>query len=370
MYNMKRKIYYFLGLAFSLLFAACSDDNNNDGSNISPVSNVEVTAGYGQLMLSWVNPPEEDFYYVDITYTDANGNHISNKVSKFSVDTLLNVSVDTLRGFTDTNKYDLSLTAYTLSGKHSAPIIVSAAPLEPAFNIALNSVEMNSDFGGAIIRWENNTGQKLTLQVRYKNDENEKTTAIFDASKSGSGSISGLAPVQKVFEAFFTDALGNNSAVKTFTIVPMAEVKIDKSKWTVLAYSSQEPAEGGNPNGLVIAAFDDNLSTYWHTQWNGASPGYPHFFAVDMHQEVSISRVVCDRRKGDSRGQTQFQILTSLDGVNWEDQGTFDFNSSSDADQSYRLVNNPRARYFKYVALKGPNFFAFLGEITIYGSLE
>jgi hypothetical protein len=366
---MKREIYFLVGFVFSLLFVACSDENN-DVSALSPVSNVQVTAGYGQLMLSWVNPPEEDFYYVDVTYTDANGNHISNKVSKFSIDTLRKVSIDTLRGFTDTNKYDLTLTAYTLSGKHSAPVIVSGTPLEPAFNVALNSVTMVSDFGGAIIKWENSTGQKLTLQVRYKNDANEKTTAIFDASESGSGSISGLSATERVFEAFFTDALGNNSAAKTFTIIPMAEVKIDKAKWTVLSYSSQEPAEGGNPNGLVIAAFDDNLSTYWHTQWSGASPGYPHFFAVDMHQEVTVSRVVCNRRKGDSRGQTKFQILTSLDGVNWEDQGSFDFNSSSDADQSYRLVKNPRARYFKYVALQGPNFFAFLGEITIYGSLE
>ncbi len=359
---MKKNIYYFVWFVFLLLFAACSDDNN-DVSTLSAVSNVQISAGYGQLILSWVNPSEEDFYYVDITYTDSNGNRRSNKVSKY-------VSADTLLGFVDTNTYQLTLTAYSLSGKHSTPVVVSAAPLEPAFNIALNSVEMNSDFGGASIKWENNTNQKLTLQVRYKNDANEKTTAIFDASKSGSGSISGLGPVQKVFEVFFTDAQGNNSAVKTFNIVPMAEIKIGKSKWTVFGYSSQEPAEGGNPNGLVVAAFDDDLSTYWHTQWAGGSPGYPHFFAVDMNQQVTVSRVVCNRRKGDSRGQTKFQILTSLDGINWEDQGTFDFNSTSDADQSFRLVKNPKARYFKYVALKGPNFFAFLGEITIYGSLE
>lgn len=359
---MKNKIYYFLGIALVLFFSACEEENDNVLPP-SPVKDVEISTGYGEVILSWTNPPEEDFYYVDITYIDSQGNFRSQKVSRFTNSAIL-------KGFTNTENYEFTLTAYNTAGKASPPIVVSTAPLEPAFNLVFNTITMYPDFGGAIVEWENETGKSLQVRVRYKSEEGVKTTSVFDATESGRGYIVGLSAKERVFEVYVSDEEGNNSEIKSFTILPLEEVKIDKSKWSVVAYSSQEPAEGGNPNGLVKAVFDDDLSTYWHTQWAGASPGYPHFFVIDMGQEVTISRIVCYRRKGDSRGQTKFQFLTSLDGVNWEDEGVFDFDPTTDAAQSYRLINNPKARYFKYVALEGPNFFAFLAEITIYGAMD
>lgn len=354
-------IYNLFGLALLLLVVACEKEEG--GVPPGPVSNVQITPGYGEVIISWTNPSAEDFYYVDISFTDSKGQVRSEKVSYYA-------SADTISGFADTNSYTFTLTAYNKSGDASAPVTTSVAPLEPVFLSVINSVELVPDFGGAIVTWANETEKPVTIKVTYKDDDGQKTTSFFDAKETGAGYISGLAATERIFEVLVSDAADNKSEVESFTITPLAEDVIDKSKWEVVDFDTEEPAEGGNPNGLVIAAFDNNLSTFWHSQWNGGSPGYPHFFVVDMGQEVTISRFECFRRQGDSRGQTECQFLTSTDGENWEDFGLFAINSSSDAGQSYRLTSNPKARYFKYIATQGPNFFAFLSEITIYGSVN
>jgi hypothetical protein len=147
--------------------------------------------------------------------------------------------------------------------------------------------------------------------------------------------------------------------------------KIDKSNWEIVDFSTEEPAEAnwGPPiQGQAAAAIDDDLGTFWHTQWDGAEPGYPHYITIDMKELVKISKITSYRRQGDNRGQTHFQLFTSTDGVNFTMQGDFDYDNTIDS-QSYNLGNLPMARYVKYVATEGPNFFAFLAELDVYGQV-
>ncbi|TKG95887.1 hypothetical protein EYV94_06235 [Puteibacter caeruleilacunae] len=146
--------------------------------------------------------------------------------------------------------------------------------------------------------------------------------------------------------------------------------KIDRAVWTVTDFSSEEPAEGGDPNGLVIAALDGDLGTFWHTAWKDSQPDFPHYFVIDMQKSVKMFAVECIRRQGNSQGQTKFKIYTSNDGENFEDQGTFDFDGSSDAAQVFSLSFIPEARYFKYEAIEGPKNYAFLSEINVFGIEE
>lgn len=160
------------------------------------------------------------------------------------------------------------------------------------------------------------------------------------------------------------------SPVETTTLPLFIEFegeKIDNSNWEIIDFSTEEPAEGA-PNGLASAAIDGDLGTFWHTQWNGGSPDYPHFFTVDMKDVVKINRMDFFRRQGDGRGQTRFTIETSLDGVNYVNQGSFDYDPNTDS-QSYQLPNLPMARYIKYTATAGSNFFAFLAEMDVYGQV-
>ncbi|MDX9880601.1 MAG: discoidin domain-containing protein [Prolixibacteraceae bacterium] len=160
--------------------------------------------------------------------------------------------------------------------------------------------------------------------------------------------------------------LVGDEAAKTVEI-PVPQIsKISKSKWKVVAYDSQDD-EWGFP---VKNVFDDDVNTFWVTQWMSAQPPYPHWFIIDMGQPITIDRFECFRRQGNSSGQTEHQFLTSMDGKTWEDQGTYPFDLTTDAGQVFPMTASPRARYFKYVATQGNVFFAQLGEITVYGSLD
>ena len=355
---MKQK-YYLLGFVVMLLItSSCKDDTEV----ISPgaVTDIESSAGYGEVMMKWTNPSDETFYYVDITFVDSKGLSRSRKVSHFT-------NGDTIPGFGDTNPYTFTLTAYSYSGGASSPVILTVSPLEPAFMSVANTVDMVPDFGGAVVSWVNETGKQATVRVIYTDNSGQKVISLFPANETGKGYISGLSATARTFNVIVTDEADNTSAEHPFEITPLEESAINKLQWTVVDFSTQEPAEGA-PNGVVTAVFDGDVSTFWHTQWNGGSPGYPHWFIIDMGREVTVSRFECSRRQGDSRGQTACQFFISVDGETWVDQGVYDFDSSTDNAQSYRMTTNPQARYFKYVAITGPNFYAFLGEITVYGT--
>jgi hypothetical protein len=115
--------------------------------------------------------------------------------------------------------------------------------------------------------------------------------------------------------------------------------KIDKTNWEIVDFSTEEPAKGGG-NGVASAAIDGDINTFWHTQWSGGSPGYPHFFTVDMKEIVKINKIETFRRSGDARGQTRFEIHTSIDGVSYTSQGAFNYDPNA-ASQSYQLASLP-----------------------------
>lgn len=155
--------------------------------------------------------------------------------------------------------------------------------------------------------------------------------------------------------------------------VPVLNIgKLSNVGWSILDCSSEEPEEGGteSPLGYATAMIDGDLTTFWHSRWKDPVPGYPHWVAVDMGAEYIISSFVCYRRPGDNRGQTKNRFWTSLDGVNWDDQGEFPFDPETDAGQTFAMNNYPTARYFKYEATEGPNAWAFLAEIEAYGEVE
>ncbi len=170
--------------------------------------------------------------------------------------------------------------------------------------------------------------------------------------------------------SFYTVYVPEAGAIDTFRTVtktiPVAyEGQVSKAGWLITGFSTQEPAEGA-PNGLASAAIDDKLNTFWHTQWSGGSPGYPHWFSFDMGKDVVISTIEVFRRQGNGNGQTKHQFLVSSDGITWSDFGTFNMNATINTGQKFKSTTNPTARYIKYVALAGSKNYAFLAELNVY----
>lgn len=141
---------------------------------------------------------------------------------------------------------------------------------------------------------------------------------------------------------------------------------IDKADWHVIAYSTQH-SDGDN---AAINFIDGTEHTRWHTCAGCSS--YPHWIVVDMGApriltQFGVWRTDFAIPAGDDRGPDKFDFLTSIDNINWVNQGSFDFDHNLNGEQRYLLPNSPRARYFKFVGTQGSQQFMVLGEISTYG---
>ncbi len=255
-------------------------------------------------------------------------------------------------------------------GNRSLPFELSAQAYGEYFqsNIVGRMVKDNMTCmtnGVLTINWLSPVDKSLGCELKYINSEgeaireiisNDVTSTIINDYASDLQYRTLFLPEPSAIDTFYT----NYTPIKV-----VVEEKLSHEGWTITGFDTEEPAEGA-PNGLASAAIDGNLGTFWHSQWAGANPGYPHWFSVDLGKEVTISSFEVYRRQGDGRGQTRHQFLYSTNGTDWNLFGTFSMDPYIDEGQKYSSAELPKARYIKYVALEGQGFFAFLSELDVY----
>ncbi|MBC7980938.1 MAG: discoidin domain-containing protein, partial [Armatimonadetes bacterium] len=76
------------------------------------------------------------------------------------------------------------------------------------------------------------------------------------------------------------------AAVGELDLIDETGQAISHSGWTV-AYADSEEQE--KENGSAENAMDGLATTFWHTQWSGASPNFPHRLILDLGRSRSIS---------------------------------------------------------------------------------
>ncbi|RYG41335.1 hypothetical protein EON79_20990, partial [bacterium] len=63
---------------------------------------------------------------------------------------------------------------------------------------------------------------------------------------------------------------------------------LDRKGWKV-AFADSEEIDG--EEGGAEYAIDDQPTTYWHTQWSGSSPKYPHVLVIDLGKSETLKSV-------------------------------------------------------------------------------
>ncbi|GHV27353.1 hypothetical protein FACS1894176_09170 [Bacteroidia bacterium] len=143
-------------------------------------------------------------------------------------------------------------------------------------------------------------------------------------------------------------------------------VAIDKTKWKLLSFSSQETS-GEGTNGRAALTIDDKDETYWHSAWSSGSSSFPHQLVIDMVQPETVRRFKFVQSDGSRRWTKNLQIdvsdnnstwLTIFDGVLPEEVSPY-----LTLDQEYTF------RYFKLIIKDGfsDGRHTRLNEIYAYG---
>ncbi len=126
---------------------------------------------------------------------------------------------------------------------------------------------------------------------------------------------------------------------------------INKSIWKLVSADSQH---SGNEARL---AFDNNLSTFWHTEYWGTEPACPHTLVVDMVNTYMVTAFTYNgRTDGNQNGMIKaYEVYLSMDGKVWGTpvaKGEF---RNTTAMQVATLKTPTLGRYLKLVALSEIN---------------
>ena len=147
---------------------------------------------------------------------------------------------------------------------------------------------------------------------------------------------------------------------------------ISRAKWSIVGYddsyndvntagpgwSSQATNEGGvaSPQGRITAILDDDVTLFWHSSYSAPAENYPHWFIVDLGEEVTFDAAMLQRRQGNGGTANGYYIRTStkanpdindpVGGYDWVERGEYSFNPAINDRQAKAFGDTPvTARY-------------------------
>lgn len=139
--------------------------------------------------------------------------------------------------------------------------------------------------------------------------------------------------------------------------------KLGMTNWNVVDVSSEQVGEGD-----AFYAIDDQLSTFWHTQYSPSQPAYPHYIVVDMKEILSIGGIAIARRQGNFNIASSFLLEVSTDGNTWTSAGRFSIDNTLDGLQIVKLDSSISGRYFRLTGESSAtnNTYMCIGEINLF----
>ncbi|WP_229070328.1 discoidin domain-containing protein [Actinoplanes sp. DH11] len=91
--------------------------------------------------------------------------------------------------------------------------------------------------------------------------------------------------------------------------------RLPRIAYTVRSVDSQETAA---QDGRGVNVLDNDLATFWHTEWSAADPPHPHEIQLDLGRTMSVSCVYQRPRQNSANGRIgRYEVYTSTDGTTW-----------------------------------------------------
>lgn len=236
------------------------------------------------------------------------------------------------------------------------------APGLMIYKLILPTLLAYVDGNDAILTWKNTTRDPLDIQVNYQLNGINKIVDLkgnTDAVGKLSFDVGGKITILNV--TLTTD--GTTSPVQIIQVKPLSE--IIKSGWSAIV-SDNQAGDGGGAAALI----DGNITTFWHSQYS-PSISFPHWFKIDFGKEEILSKIGMIRRGTNTNGFVEYNLETSVDGINFTNIGTaLTFDPTKAEWQDYKLPNVIKARYVRVTMTKAKNAadaFTHLGEFRALG---
>jgi hypothetical protein len=160
----------------------------------------------------------------------------------------------------------------------------------------------------------------------------------------------------------------SESSSKIYYIIKPTLKDFDRTDWAIHDFDSEETTGEGPNNGRAVFVLDNVLTTFWHTQWDGANPPPPHHISIDMKEAQTMHGVWVVNRQGASGGAaTKVTVATSSNGSTWTDAGSYTLTVTNDKQYIY-FDEDVVAQYFRITVTETKDntnhtFFAEIGAM-------
>lgn len=124
------------------------------------------------------------------------------------------------------------------------------------------------------------------------------------------------------------------------------DMYINKTGWKLVSADSQH---SGNE---ATKAFDNNNSSFWHTEWSGSEPRCPHTIIININKIYEVTAITyLSRQDGNSNGMVkEYEVYLSVDGQNWGNPVVSGEFKNTTALQIAKLSKATPGKYIKFVA--------------------
>lgn len=317
-------------IACAALFASCNDDSHGRGEGSSEnvdLANLTAEGRIGQVVLKWQNPTNPDYYYSMVSYVNAAGETVRQKISVYSEDKDKGAGYTSAKilGFEDTNNYEFSVTPYTSYGVAGKTETVSCKPEDAqfAYKYIPETVTIEPAVEGAVVKWVNEYEIPVTVRISFKNLLGETVVKDVTGDSDGNLAIGAFVDPTEVTVIAINKAGTAQSEPVTVTATPT------KGEIPRVNYSIPEYTGGILGGGMEITKLiDGNWQTTWHSSTSASGPVY---FVVDLSAVYQVAMVEFVKRTDDPNASGYPELITvytSTDNVNYTEVGTHEFDAS------------------------------------------
>ncbi|UJP09621.1 discoidin domain-containing protein [Microbacterium sp. KUDC0406] len=158
------------------------------------------------------------------------------------------------------------------------------------------------------------------------------------------------------------DRTASDKVVVSSHLVPLAN-QLDSSTLSLVGVDSEETAgeQAGGAN-----AIDGDPATFWHTQWQGGSPAYPHWITIDLGAEYEVTGFAYTQRAGQANGRMKdYEVYVGDSPDEFGDAVQTGSFLDIGREQVFEFDTPARGRYLKLVGTSSINGNAFGGAAEI-----
>ena len=138
---------------------------------------------------------------------------------------------------------------------------------------------------------------------------------------------------------------------------------VARGGWKLQSVSSAQPGEG-NP----VHAFDNNLSTIWHTVYGNSVAPYPHEIQINLNRNEILDGFSVTARQSQTNGRIKgYEFYVSTDAKQWTKVKSGNLANNTKT-QELMFKSPAKARYIKFIATSPQNKsdpWASLAELSI-----